>query len=272
MAWVRPVLLGVVAAFGAFVLGVVTKVPRHDRDWYPHLSRLPHVDLADGIFSIAPYGDWTYTEDVPKDTVWTAVPPHRISDVRRVWFVREPHPGLPLMAHTFVMFEFGEGDLVGLTIEARKETREKYSALAGAFNKYELMYYWASPRDLMTRRAVMMDRELYMYPLALSQAEAEAYLTALLNKTISIERRPRFYNTLTSNCTNELAKAAGLAWDPAFVFTGGADKALYRLKRIVGEGGFEAVHERARIDPRVRQIADLPEADFNAALVAAASD
>lgn len=108
MAWVRPVLLGVVAAFGAFVLGVVTKVPRHDRDWYPHLSRLPHVDLADGIFSIAPYGDWTYTEDVPKDTVWTAVPPHRISDVRRVWFVMEPHPGLPLMAHTFVMFEFGE--------------------------------------------------------------------------------------------------------------------------------------------------------------------
>ena len=44
--------------------------------------------------------------------------------------------------------------------------------------------------------------------LALSQAEAEAYLTALLEKTVSIEQRPRFYNTLTSNCTNELAKAA----------------------------------------------------------------
>ncbi|MEZ5947267.1 MAG: DUF4105 domain-containing protein [Hyphomonas sp.] len=271
MRWLTPVLLGALAAFGLFLFAVVTKQPRHDRAWYPHLSRLPHVELEGGVFSIAPYGNWTYTEDAPKDMVWTEVPPHRISDVRRVWFVMEPHPGLKMMAHTFVMFEFGEGDLIGLTVEARKETREEYSALAGAFNKFELMFYWASPRDLMTRRAVMMDRELYMYPLELTRGEAEAYLTALLEKTISIEQRPRFYNTLTSNCTNELAKAAALPWDPAFIFTGGADKALYRLKRIAGEGGFDAVHERARVDQRVREIADLPETEFNAALVAAAA-
>ncbi len=270
--WVRPVLLGGLAAFGAFLIAVVTKEPRHDRDWYAHLSRLPHVDLEGGAFSIAPYGNWTYTEEAPEDRVWTEVPARRIADVRRAWFVMEPHPGLPVMAHTFVLFEFGEGDLVGLTIEARKEKREDYSAIAGAFNKFELMFYWASPRDLMTRRAVMMDRALYMYRLELSQGEAEAYLTALLEKTISIERRPRFYNTLTSNCTNELAKAAGLAWDPAFVFTGGADKALYRLGRISGGDGFDAVHERARIDGVVRDIADLPEAEFNAALVAASHE
>jgi len=270
MRWVAPVLYAVAASLCVFLIAVMAKQPRHDRDWYPHLSRLPHVDLADGVFSIAPYGEWTYTEDDPDERVWTAVPPHQISDVRRVWFVMEPHPGLKLMAHTFVLFEFGEGDLVGLTIEARKETREHYSALAGAFSKYELMYYWASPRDLMTRRAVMMDRELYMYPLALSQGEAEAYLTALLEKTVSIEHRPRFYNTLTSNCTNELAKAARLPWDPAFILTGGADAGLYRLGRIKGEGGFEAVRARARVDETVREMAALPEPAFNAALIAAA--
>lgn len=270
MAWVRPVVFAILAAFGVFLLAVVTRVPRHDRIWYPHLSRMPHVTLEGDAFSIAPYGNWTYTEDAPKEMVWTEIPMHRISHVRRVWFVMEPHPGLPVMAHTFVMFEFGEGDLIGLTIEARKETREDYSAIAGAFNKYELMYYWASPRDLMTRRAVMMGRELYMYPLRLTQGEAEAYLTALLEKTVSIERRARFYNTLTSNCTNELAKAAGLPWHPAFIFTGGADEALYQQRRIDGEGGFDAVRRNARVDPHVREIAGLSEADFNAALVAAA--
>jgi hypothetical protein len=266
---VRPVLLGVLAAFGIFLVAVAAKQPRHDRDWYPHLSRLPHVDLEGGTFSLAPYSNWTYTEEAPAEMRWTALPPHRIADVRRVWFVMEPHPGLPVMAHTFVLFEFGEGDLVGLTIEARKETRETYSALAGAFNKFELLYDWASPRDLMTRRAVMMDRALYMYPLELSQDEAEAYLTALLEKTITIERRPRFYNTLASNCTNELAKAAKLPWHPAFIFTGGADKALYAQGRIAGADGFAAVRDRARIDAAVRRIAALPEADFNAALIAA---
>ena len=120
MRWVAPVLYAVAASLCVFLIAVMAKQPRHDRDWYPHLSRLPHVDLADGVFSIAPYGDWTYTEDDPDERVWTAVPPHQISDVRRVWFVMEPHPGLKLMAHTFVLFEFGEVDLVGLTIEARK--------------------------------------------------------------------------------------------------------------------------------------------------------
>jgi hypothetical protein len=268
--WISPFLVAALAAFGVFLLAVVTKQPRHDRNWYPHLSRLPHVELQDGTFSIAPYGDWTYTENDSDEMVWSAVPPHRISDVRRVWFVMEPHPGLPVMAHTFVMFEFGEGDLVGLTIEARKETRETYSAFRGTFNKFELMYYWASPRDLMTRRAVMMDRELYMYPLALSQAEAEAYLTALLEKTVSIEQRPRFYNTLTSNCTNELAKAADIPWHPAFILTGDADRALYLRKRISGEGRFEEVHAKARVDACVRENASLPQAAFNAALVACA--
>ena len=270
MRWIAPVLYAALAAFGVFLMAVGVKQPRHDRIWYPHLSRLPHVELQEDTFSITPYGDWTYTDEAPQDMVWSAVPPHRISDVRRVWFVMEPHPGLPVMAHTFVMFEFGEGDIVGLTIEARKETRESYSALAGAFNKFELLYYWASPRDLMTRRAVMMDRELYMYPLQLSQAEAEAYLTSLLENTISIERRPRFYNTFVSNCTNELAKAAALPWHPAFILTGGADKALYAQGRIVGEGGFDQVHERARVDACVREKASLPQATFNAALVACA--
>ncbi|WP_272986511.1 MULTISPECIES: DUF4105 domain-containing protein [Hyphomonas] len=270
MRWISPILVAALAAFGVFLLAVVTKQPRHDRDWYPHLSRLPHVALQDGVFSIAPYGDWTYTEEDPDEMVWSAVPPHRIGDVRRVWFVMEPHPGLAVMAHTFVMFEFGEGDLVGLTIEARKETRETYSALRGAFNKFELLYYWASPRDLMTRRAVMMDRELYMYPLALSQAEAEAYLTSLLDKTVSIEQHPRFYNTLTSNCTNELAKAADIPWHPAFILTGGADRALHLRGRIAGEGGFDAVHEKARVDACVRRNASWPHAAFNAALVACA--
>jgi len=270
MRWWRPVVLGMLAAFGIFVAAVLTRQPRHDRDWYPHLSRLPHVNMEGGSFSIVPYGDWTYTEDAPEQMVWTEVPPHRISHVRRVWFVTEPHPGLPVMAHTFVLFEFGEGDIIGLTIEARKETREEYSALAGAFNKFELMYYWSSPRDLMTRRAVMMDRELYMYPLALSGEQAEAYLTALLEKTVSIEKRPRFYNTLTSNCTNELAKAADLPWDPAFIFTGGADGALYRVGLIEGEGGFDTARQNARIDACVRDKASLPGAEFNAALIACA--
>jgi hypothetical protein len=75
---------------------------------------------------------------------------------------------------------------------------------------------------------------------------------------------------LTSNCTNELAKAADLPWHPAFILTGGADRALYGQGRISGEGGFEAVHAKAEVDACVRENARRPEAAFNAALIACA--
>ncbi|KCZ53137.1 lipoprotein N-acyltransferase Lnb domain-containing protein [Hyphomonas pacifica] len=261
------VLLALGCAALLFVVAVVAKQPRHDRDWQPHLSRLPHVEMGEGIFQVSPYRDWSYPVGSGPVQIWKRLPSHRIEDVRRAWFVVEPHPGQPLMAHTLVLFEFADGDLIGLTVEARKEAGEKYSVVRGALNGFELIYQWATPRDLLARRAVYLNKELYLYPLVLSQEEVEAYLTALLQRTESIETHARFYNTLTSNCTNELAKTAGLDWDFAFILTGRADAALYRMGRIEGRGPFESVRQSARIDPAVRTLADLPDAAFNARLL-----
>ena len=261
------VLLALACAGLVFAIAVVAKQPRHDRDWQPHLSRLPRIVLAEGVFQIDPYRDWSYPAGGEPVQAWGELPPHRIEDVRNAWFVVEPHPGQPLMAHTLVLFEFADGDLIGLTVEARKQAGEKYSVVRGALNGFELIYQWATPRDLLARRAVYLDKELYLYPLVLSQEEVEAYLSALLQRSQGIEAHPRFYNTLTSNCTNELAKTAGLDWDPAFILTGGAAAALYRMGRIKGQGSFEDVRQSARIDPEVRALADLADAEFNARLL-----
>ena len=61
----------------------------------------------------------------------------------------EPQPGSQLAAHTLLLFEF-EGDrLLGLTIEARRERNEDYSALRGIFNAFELAYVWGTARDFL---------------------------------------------------------------------------------------------------------------------------
>ncbi|WP_081811492.1 DUF4105 domain-containing protein [Hyphomonas beringensis] len=261
------VLLALACAGLVFAIAVVAKQPRHDRNWQPHLSRLPRIVLAEGVFQIDPYRDWSYPAGGEPVQAWGELPPHRIEDVRNAWFVVEPHPGQPLMAHTLVLFEFADGDLIGLTVEARKQAGETYSIVRGALNGFELIYQWATPRDLLARRAVYLNKELYLYPLVLSQEEVEAYLSALLQRSQGIEAHPRFYNTLTSNCTNELAKTAGLDWNPAFILTGGAAAALYRMGRIKGQGSFEDVRQSARIDPEVRALADLADAEFNARLL-----
>lgn len=267
MRWAGPVGLAAAMAFALFVVAINIQSPRHDRAWRDDLAYTPEVDWQDGRFTLTPYRDWTYSDTAPVTQGWISKGPYALDEVRRAFLVVEPHPSLPAVAHTLVIFSFENGDAIGVSIEARKEEDEDYSPLRGTFNRYELLYQWASPKDLMTLRAVKMSRELYMYEVELDQRQTELFLAELLAKTESIARRPRFYNTLSSNCTNELGKAAGFGWDPAFVFTGFAGEALYRKGHIAGEGPFSGIKARARIDPHVRAIAGLDEGAFNTALV-----
>lgn len=266
--WMKPLILGLLAGLGVFLLAVLTKTPRHDRDWQPHLARTPGVDVEGAAWTVSPIRDWTYTPEGPAETNWIASARIDTDTVERVWLVLEPHPGIPLMAHTLVLFEFSDGDLMGLTIEARKETHEKYAPLRGALNRFELIYVWATPRDLMTRRAVMLGHDLELYPLDLTREQARAFLVSVLERTAEIQRRPRFYNTAVSNCTNELAKAASLPWDPAFILTGGAARALHKRGIIAGET-FEAAQTRAQVAAWVRDQASLSHDAFDCGMLQA---
>ena len=75
---------------------------------------------------------------------------YSVEELEQVWLMVEPHPGLELMAHTLVLFEFSDDRLLGLTIEARREKHESYSAFWGNWGEFELLYVWASAQDLLS--------------------------------------------------------------------------------------------------------------------------
>lgn len=267
----RAILLALLAALGVFAIAVLTKQPRQNLNWQAHLSRTPILSQAGSQWTISPVRDWTYTQTDVAETSWQPDVTLSIDQLERTWLVLEPHPGYPMMAHTLVLFEFDDGQLVGLTIEARKEEHERFAPIRGAMNRFELVYVWATPRDLLTRRAVMLGHELELYPLDLTAEQQRAFLRSVLQRSAALAESPRFYNTFTSNCTNELAKAAGLAWDPAFVLTGGAAEALWTLGLIAGDS-FETAQNRARMTDRVIDAAGQSHHQFNAGLIATSQD
>lgn len=243
----------------------VTGPARSDRDWYPYLSRTSHVDLEHDRFAVAPVSAWSYAREGPTDQTYIDAA-YSLGQLRDVWFTLEPQPGSQLAAHTLLLFEF-EGDrLLGLTIEARRERDEDYSALRGIFNAYELSYVWGTARDFLTRRAVMLDHEIFVYPVAITQEQKVMLLTRLLERTQALETTPRYYNTITSNCTNELAKAAGFNWAPAFIFTGRSDEYLFRRGIIPGES-FEAAHARSDVTAFVQTLNASPAESFDRELL-----
>jgi hypothetical protein len=244
----------------------VSGPPRADRDWYPYLARGVDVAIGEHGFDVAPVSDWSYARAAPTDQRYFDAS-YAFGDLRGVWFMLEPQPGSHLAAHTLLLFEF-EGDrLLGLTIEARRERNEDYSALRGIFNAFELAYVWGTARDFLTRRAVMLDHEVFIYPVAITEAQNRTLLMRLIERTEALETQPRYYNTITSNCTNELAKAAGFNWAPAFIITGRSDEYLFRRGVIPGDS-FAHAHARSDMTDFVQALNAAPPAAFDAELLA----
>ncbi|MBL8549149.1 MAG: DUF4105 domain-containing protein [Hyphomonadaceae bacterium] len=254
------------AALGMALSLCACATPRNDRDWYPYLSHTTQVERAAESVTVRPVIDWSYAAEGPTEERLTEAR-FSVADLRNVWFVLEPQPGSQLTAHTFLLFELADDRLIGITIEARRERDEDYSAVRGAFNAYELAYMWASARDLLTRRAVFLQHETFIYPIMISDAQKRTLLTRLLARTEELETRPRFYNTLTSNCTNELAKATDLRWHSSFILTGTADDHLFRLGLIPG-ATFEEAHQRSDMTAFVKEMNFAPRETFDAALLA----
>jgi hypothetical protein len=261
----RPAVASILAILALGGGASITQPPRTDRDWYPYLAVTPDVTLTEGRFTVGPVSDWSYAgPEVAAETYIDAS--YRFEDLRNVWFVLEPQPGSQLAAHTLLLFEFSGSRLLGLTIEARREQGEEYSAWRGLFNAFELSYIWASARDLLTRRAVMLDHEVFVYPVEITNEQNRALLRQLLERTESLETTPRYYNTILSNCTNELAKAAGFDWAPAYVLTGRSDEYLFRRGLIPG-ASFDQAHARSDMTEFIQALNVAPSEVFDRSLL-----
>ncbi|MEM9668048.1 MAG: DUF4105 domain-containing protein [Pseudomonadota bacterium] len=265
----RSFTAGIAITLLIFVLIIGLRQPSHDRDWRPEISIMPKVEQAGSEYTIDHVRDWTYSDDGPVSTEYLTAA-YDTDDLQGAWLMVEPFGGTDAIAHTLVIFEFSDDRLLGLTIEARKEEGEIYSALKGALNTFELVYLWGEPRDLLTRRARYLKHEIFLYPLELSAADRNAFFGALVAKTNALYDRPRFYNTLFSNCTNELAKTAGLPWNSAFILTGYSPQHLWREGVVPGraEGAaFEDMRARADMAETIKALPDGSVAEFNSVLM-----
>lgn len=270
LAWLKahPLRAGgavVVLALLGLMGAAFLRTPRNDRTWAEYFRRPAHVEQQLGSFLVAPVSDWSYAEGAILDRAYGGFAA-KFEDLRAVWLMVEPSPASDIVAHTLLLFEISDDRMIGVTIEARMEEGERYSAFSGLWNRYELAYVWATARDLLVRRAVFLDHKVYVYPLKLADGQVQSLLRNLVATTADLERRPRFYNTLFSNCTNELAKRAGLSWDPAFVLTGLAPGHLFRRGLIPGTS-FREAKARADITEWLEAMASGDRATFDLSLL-----
>lgn len=270
----RLSLLALGAAALILVSMVALRAPRNDRDWEPALAHTPMFEALDADrWRIRNLRAFVFDAAGPEQTVWRDEIIDA-ADLEEIWFFVEPFEYWDGAAHSFMSFVFaGETNItISVSVEARKERGESYSPLRGALNGYELLYLWSTEKDILTRIAVSLDHDLYAYRLNLDRDQAREVFEHFVSRTNTLADRPRFYNTLTSNCTNELAKAVNeafpgaLPWHYSNIATGHSAKRLYDLG-FLEDGGedFLALTARSEIGAASRALAGEPEQRFSAA-------
>lgn len=212
----------------------MTRVPKVDLDWKDDLAATASASVNErGIVTLRNVRDWTYNGAKVVSTEWRSVTLDP-KQVKAVWFILEPFPKWHAVGHTLLSFEFEDGSAYAFSIEARLQKGQTYSSWKGLFNTYELAYTWGTERDFISRRLYYLGHDVRAYPLAVSSTTAQILFSKLITETNELAAKPRFYNTLTENCTNTLAymvnelKPHTLPRALAWYFTGLSD--IYLMK------------------------------------------
>jgi len=193
-----------------FVLFVfyLSQGPSNNKNWETGFDVSPNIQIKGDSFTIKNLRNWKYTKTdvIGFDYINQT---YNFSQVEKAWFLVEPFSNnWEAVAHTYFVFDFKDGRTLALSIEARREKGENYNIFLGLFKKYELFYVWGTEEDLTGTRAVQRDHNIYMYPINISVYYTQELLKSLVFESSSLDSTPKFYNSITSNCTNNLAKAA----------------------------------------------------------------
>jgi hypothetical protein len=212
--------------------------PSHARDWIIEQEHLPIVRMYGDTVRVSNLRDFRHSAAGPAVVRWTEGV-YDLARLERVWFVLSPFsPRFRGLAHPFLSFEFSDSQFVAVSVEARKERGEDYSALKGMIRRYETMIVVGTEPDLLGLRAVAWDDPIFVYPVAATREQARELLVALLDRTQEIEASAEFYHTITNNCTTNLLRPVNRM----------AERKVRRVVGLLPGYSFEAAFDRGWID------------------------
>ncbi|MEM7171778.1 MAG: DUF4105 domain-containing protein [Pseudomonadota bacterium] len=180
---------------------------RNDRDWLADVAQLPSVEVEGSQILLRNVRNFDYsseTDFVPRWEDWSLELDQLQSlDLIAVYWMGDT------IAHTILSFGFGERQ-VAISIEIRKEKGEGFSTIAGFFRRYELYYVVGDERDLIGVRANHRDprEDVYLYRVQAPKVKIRELFLEYAKKINRLREVPEFYNTLTTNCTTNIATHA----------------------------------------------------------------
>lgn len=233
---------------------------KQDRDWSPEVAKLLHYERQGDLVTLHNVRNFKWHTDGQFEQHWETRQ-FDLSRIDGVNIITSYWMG-PQIAHTLVSFNFENTAPLTFSIEIRKEKTEEFSAIGGFFRKYEVSLIASDEQDIVYTRSNVRGEQVYFFPVNMPKAEMKALFEEYLHKASELEKQPKWYNTLTSNCTTlvfDMVQAVSknqLPSDYRLLASGYLPNYLYDLKALDQNWDMNTWYEKAHVNPRTLNIGE----------------
>ncbi len=239
--------------------------PTNQADWQPDVDRPAWIALDGDRVVIHNLRNCDYRTETDYSNCWSDRTVN-LSDLRGLDLFFTTW-GVPYIGHPIVSFDFGNGQHVAFSIEARYKPGQEYSAILGFFRQYELIFVVADERDVIRLRTnFRKDEDVFLYRTSMGRASARAIFLTYVQYLNHLKDSPEWYNAATRNCTTTLETKISKdvdkpqPWSYKFLVNGTLDELLYDRGRFITDGlSFKDLKSRAYINPVAKTVGNSPD-------------
>lgn len=262
----RDILL-YLGAFALALLWYFSLQPQQHRDWNPEVARVLHYERQGNIVHLHNVRNFNWRTEHDYDEVWQTRTID-LNDIQAVNILTSYWMG-PHIAHTLVSFDVKDQAPLTFSIEIRKEKNESFSAIGGFFRKFELSLVASEEKDIVYTRSNIRGEQVYFFPIKMQPDMAQELFLAYLDKADQLAAQPKWYNTLSSNCTTlvfDMVQAVtqqALPSDYRLLASGYLPNYLYDLNALDTKWDMTTWYQKAHVNPKVKATVFLNNSDYS---------
>jgi hypothetical protein len=247
---------------GAFVLALAVLLiwwhrvlPSNDRLWTDDVAEITSgtVDGSRVVLRNVRNFDWRSATDYTPHWETRSYDLDHLASVDMIlsyWTIQA-------IAHVLISFGFDDGTQVVFSVEIRPEKGESFSSIGGFFKEFELSILAADERDVIRVRTNMRGEDDYLYRIRMPTADMRSLFLAYVAQANELVHTPRFYNTVTVNCTTLIYHMmkridGSLPLDYRLLLSGYLPSYVYKVGGLDRRYTLEQLRSFGRITDRAR--------------------
>jgi hypothetical protein len=249
-------------AFAVLLLWWRRIPPRNDRIWADDVARITHGEVEGQKVVLHNVRNFAWRTRSDYEQRWES----RSYDLERLIstdMILSFWSG-PAIAHMLISFGFEGGEQVAFSVEIRRELKEAFSEIGGFFKQFELSIIACDERDVVRVRTNVRGEDAYLYRLRMPITAMRSLFLGYLTQANALLHTPRFYNTITVNCTtlvyHMMQGIVGyLPLDWRVLFTGYLPTYVYRVGGLDDRYPLKELTRLGHITERARAADQSPE-------------